>query len=129
VSTDPLLTGLLSAHIHLASSLPGTVTRHYREFQKGNETSTNPVASIFAWTRGLAIRAKHDNTPELAKFATKLEESCTETIDVDGIMTKDLALAMYGSKMTREHWVTTDVYMKAVEVSHDRNDPADCARY
>ncbi|KAH8083053.1 isocitrate dehydrogenase [Filobasidium floriforme] len=93
----------------------GTVTRHYREFQKGNETSTNPVASIFAWTRGLAFRAKLDNTPELAKFATKLEESCTETIDVDGIMTKDLALAMYGSKMTREHWVTTDVYMKAVE--------------
>ena len=97
--------------------LPGTVTRHYREFQKGNETSTNPVASIFAWTRGLAFRAKLDDTPELAKFATKLEESCTETIDVDGIMTKDLALAMYGSKMTREHWVTTDVYMKAVEVS------------
>ena len=97
--------------------LAGTVTRHYREFQKGNETSTNPVASIFAWTRGLAFRAKLDDTPELAKFATKLEESCTETIDVDGIMTKDLALAMYGSKMTREHWVTTDVYMKAVEVS------------
>jgi isocitrate dehydrogenase len=59
-----------------------------------------------------------DDTPELAKFATKLEESCTETIDADGIMTKDLALAMYGSKMSREHWVTTDVYMKAVEVSH-----------
>lgn len=95
----------------------GTVTRHYREFQKGNETSTNPVASIFAWTRGLSFRAKLDDTPELAKFATKLEEACTETIDVDGIMTKDLALAMYGSKMTREHWVTTDVYMKAVEVS------------
>lgn len=112
---------LLLADMCHAQRLLGTVTRHYREFQKGNETSTNPVASIFAWTRGLAFRAKLDNTPELAKFATKLEESCTETIDVDGIMTKDLALAMYGSKMTREHWVTTDVYMKAVEVSHDRN--------
>lgn len=112
---------LLLADMHLAQRLLGTVTRHYREFQKGNETSTNPVASIFAWTRGLAFRAKLDNTPELAKFATKLEESCTETIDVDGIMTKDLALAMYGSKMTREHWVTTDVYMKAVEVSPGRH--------
>lgn len=115
---------LLSAYTCLAQHLLGTVTRHYREFQKGNETSTNPVASIFAWTRGLAFRAKLDNTPELAKFATKLEESCTETIDVDGIMTKDLALAMYGSKMTREHWVTTDVYMKAVEVSYNRNTSA-----
>lgn len=93
----------------------GTVTRHYREYQKGNETSTNPVASIFAWTRGLAFRAKLDGNDALAAFSTKLEEACVETIDVDGVMTKDLALAMYGKKMTREHWVTTDVYMKAVE--------------
>ncbi len=93
----------------------GTVTRHYRQYQEGHETSTNPVASIFAWTRGLAFRAKLDDTPDLAAFASKLEESCVEVIDVDGIMTKDLALAMYGAKMTREHWVTTDVYMKAVE--------------
>lgn len=98
-----------------AEAAHGTVTRHYREYQKGNETSTNPVASIFAWTRGLAFRAKLDNTPDLASFAQKLEESCVETIDIDGIMTKDLALAMYGAKMTREHWVTTDVYMKTVE--------------
>jgi isocitrate dehydrogenase len=98
-----------------AEAAHGTVTRHYREWQKGNETSTNPVASIFAWTRGLAFRAKLDNTPELATFAQKLEEACVEAIDVDGIMTKDLALSMYGKKMTREHWVTTDVYMKAVE--------------
>ncbi len=93
----------------------GTVTRHYREYQKGNETSTNPVASIFAWTRGLAFRAKLDNTPELAAFAKNLEDACVEAIDQDGVMTKDLALAMYGSKMTRDHWVTTDVYMKTVE--------------
>lgn len=96
----------------------GTVTRHYREFQKGNETSTNPVASIFAWTRGLTHRAKLDDTPEVARFAQALEEACIETIDTDGIMTKDLALAQYGAKMTREHWVTTDVYMKTVEVCH-----------
>jgi isocitrate dehydrogenase len=98
-----------------AEAAHGTVTRHYREWQKGNETSTNPVASIFAWTRGLAFRAKLDNTPELATFAQNLEDACVEAIDVDGIMTKDLALSMYGKKMTREHWVTTDVYMKAVE--------------
>jgi hypothetical protein len=65
------------------------VTRHYRQYQKGQETSTNPVASIFAWTRGLAFRAKLDDTPELAKFAADLEAACVETIDQDGIMTKD----------------------------------------
>ncbi|ORX33422.1 isocitrate dehydrogenase [Kockovaella imperatae] len=92
----------------------GTVTRHYRQYQQGQETSTNPVASIFAWTRGLAFRAKLDNTPELADFAKYLEEACVECIDKDGVMTKDLALAMKGKNMKREDWVTTDVYMKAV---------------
>jgi isocitrate dehydrogenase len=109
--------GVSSSPSRFHSRLPfaGTVTRHYREYQKGKETSTNPVASIFAWTRGLAHRAKLDDTPEVAKFAKALEEACVEAIDVDGIMTKDLALAQYGAKMTREHWVTTDVYMKTVE--------------
>ncbi|KAF9516964.1 hypothetical protein BS47DRAFT_1359952 [Hydnum rufescens UP504] len=97
----------------------GTVTRHYREHQKGKETSTNPVASIYAWTRGLAFRAKLDRSPELAMFATALEESCVEVIDKDGIMTKDLALAIHGKDMKREHWVTTTVYMDAVNVSID----------
>ncbi|GFZ45720.1 Isocitrate dehydrogenase [NADP] [Saitozyma sp. JCM 24511] len=92
----------------------GTVTRHYRQYQKGQETSTNPVASIFAWTRGLAFRAKLDDTPELAKFAADLEAACVETIDQDGIMTKDLALAMKGKDMARGDWVTTDEYMKRV---------------
>lgn len=76
----------------------GTVTRHYREHQKGHETSTNPVASIFAWTRGLAFRAKLDGTPELEKFAKALEQSCVEVIDQDGVMTKDLAIAIHGVK-------------------------------
>ncbi|KAF8311709.1 isocitrate dehydrogenase [Clavulina sp. PMI_390] len=94
----------------------GTVTRHYREHQKGNETSTNPVASIFAWTRGLAFRAKLDDTPELANFAQKLEEACVEVIDKDAVMTKDLAIAIHGVKNTkREHWVTTNAYMDAVD--------------
>lgn len=95
----------------------GTVTRHYRQYQQGQETSTNPVASIFAWTRGLAFRAKLDDTPGLATFAQALEEACVELIDKDGVMTKDLALAMKGKKMGRGDWVTTDVYMQKVNVS------------
>lgn len=92
----------------------GTVTRHYREWQKGKETSTNPVASIFAWTRGLLHRAKLDGNDALRHFCVDLEESCVDVIDKDGIMTKDLALAIHGKDMKREHWVVTDVYMDAV---------------
>ncbi|EAU84027.1 isocitrate dehydrogenase [Coprinopsis cinerea okayama7 len=92
----------------------GTVTRHYREYQKGNETSTNPVASIFAWTRGLLHRAKLDNNAELKAFCEDLEAACVEVIDQDGIMTKDLALAIHGKNMKREHWVVTNDYMDAV---------------
>jgi len=69
----------------------GTVTRHFRDHQAGKATSTNPIASIFAWTQGLAHRAKLDNNPELAEFATKLEKVCIETVE-SGKMTKDLAL-------------------------------------
>ena len=72
-----------------AEAAHGTVTRHYREHQKGNKTSTNPVASIFAWTRGLVHRGKLDNNPKLIDFATKLEEVCVEAIEA-GEMTKDL---------------------------------------
>ncbi|KAF9492684.1 isocitrate dehydrogenase [Pleurotus eryngii] len=92
----------------------GTVTRHYREWQKGNETSTNPVASIFAWTRGLLHRAKLDGNNKLRDFCLDLEKACIEVIDEDGIMTKDLALAIHGKDMKREHWVVTDVYMDTV---------------
>jgi len=92
----------------------GTVTRHYREWQKGHETSTNPVASIFAWTRGLLHRAKLDENPALREFCLDLEAACVEVIDKDGIMTKDLALAIHGKEMKREHWVVTDVYMDKV---------------
>lgn len=95
----------------------GTVTRHYREYQKGKETSTNPVASIFAWTRGLLHRAKLDGNEPLKAFCLDLEAACVEVIDVDGIMTKDLALAIHGKNMKREHWVITNVYMDAVNVS------------
>ncbi|KAF2087679.1 putative isocitrate dehydrogenase [Saccharata proteae CBS 121410] len=91
----------------------GTVTRHYREHQKGNETSTNPIASIFAWTRGLAKRGELDGTPEVVAFAEALEKACVDTVDVDGIMTKDLALAC--GKKGREDYVVTGEYLAAVE--------------
>lgn len=76
----------------------GTVTRHYREYQKGKETSTNPVASIFAWTRGLAFRAKLDKNDVLKRWCDDLEAACVEVIDVDGVMTKDLALSIHGKE-------------------------------
>jgi hypothetical protein len=74
----------------------GTVTRHWRQYQKGQPTSTNPVASIFAWTRGLQHRAKLDNNPELAKFTHELEMAVTETIE-SGKYTKDLAICVHGT--------------------------------
>eukprot|EP00842_Homolaphlyctis_polyrhiza_P006883 jgi/Hompol1/784/HPOL_003855-RA len=91
----------------------GTVTRHYREHQKGKETSTNSIASIFAWTRGLEHRAKLDNNPQLAAFCKSLEDSCIETVE-NGIMTKDLALAIHGAHMTRKHYVNSEEFLDAV---------------
>jgi isocitrate dehydrogenase len=91
----------------------GTVTRHYREHQKGRETSTNPIASIFAWTRGLIQRGKLDNTPDVVAFAEELEKACTDVVNDEAIMTKDLALAC--GRKDREAWVTTGEYMAAVE--------------
>jgi len=79
----------------------GTVTRHYREHQKGRSTSTNPIASIFAWTRGLEHRAKLDNNPELARFASLLEQACIDTVD-SGKMTKDLAGCIHGMSNVKE---------------------------
>jgi isocitrate dehydrogenase len=87
----------------------GTVTRHYREYLKGNKTSTNPVASIFAWTRGLIYRGQFDNNEALVSFANKLESSCIKAIEA-GRMTKDLALL----SANPDKWMTTDDYMDAV---------------
>jgi isocitrate dehydrogenase len=92
----------------------GTVTRHYREHQKGNETSTNSVASIFAWTRGLAHRAKLDDNRQLLQFTVDLESACVETIDRDGLMTKDLALSIHGKAMQRSHYLSTEDFINAV---------------
>ena len=88
----------------------GTVTRHFREHQKGNPTSTNPIASIFAWTRALVKRGEMDGTGEVVAFAESLEKACVETVDKDGVMTKDLAIAC-GQK----DYAITEEYMEAVE--------------
>ena len=92
----------------------GTVTKHFREHQQGKETSTNPVASIFAWTRALIKRGELDGTPRVVAFAQAVEQACIETVDQDGIMTKDLAAAC--EKKGRDTWVTTTEYIKAVGV-------------
>jgi isocitrate dehydrogenase len=92
----------------------GTVTRHFRMHQQGKPTSTNPIASIFAWTRGLEHRAKLDNNPSLAKFAKTLEKVCIETVE-SGKMTKDLAVCVYGEKVTSEQYLNTEPFLDAID--------------
>jgi len=93
-----------------AEAAHGTVTRHYREHQKGKETSTNPIASIFAWTRALYYRAQFDNTPEVEKFALALEEVCIETVE-SGFMTKDLAILIGPG----QSWLTTQQFLDKLD--------------
>ncbi|MEY2595449.1 MAG: hypothetical protein RI965_721 [Bacteroidota bacterium] len=95
----------------------GTVTRHYRDHQKGKPTSTNPIASIFAWTRGLAFRGKLDNNQELIKFADALEAVCIETVE-EGKMTKDLAVCIHGNKVNHgEHFLYTEEFLDAIDAN------------
>jgi isocitrate dehydrogenase len=93
-----------------AEAAHGTVTRHYRQWQKGQKTSTNPIASIFAWTRGLAHRGKLDDTPAVTAFAQRLEQVCIETVE-GGQMTKDLALLIAPDAP----WLSTDEFMNALD--------------
>jgi isocitrate dehydrogenase len=93
-----------------AEAAHGTVTRHYRQHQRGEKTSTNPIASIFAWTRGIAFRAKLDDTPEVLRFAETLERVCVETVE-GGEMTKDLALLVPGGA----DWLTTEDFLDALD--------------
>ncbi|XP_046839142.1 isocitrate dehydrogenase [NADP]-like [Xenia sp. Carnegie-2017] len=98
-----------------AEAAHGTVTRHYREHQKGNETSTNPIASIYAWTQGLAHRGKLDGNNELERFSVLLEKACVDCVD-NGQMTKDLAACIYGlSNVKREHYLNTEDFLDAVK--------------
>ncbi len=97
-----------------AEAAHGTVTRHYREHQKGNKTSTNPIASIFAWTRGLAFRGKLDNNTALIDFANALETVCIEVVE-QGKMTKDLAVCVHGNKVNHgEHYLYTEEFLDAI---------------
>lgn len=99
----------------LTEAAHGTVTRHYREHQKGKETSTNSIASIYAWTRGLYYKAKADKNDGLLNFATKLEESVVKCVE-DGFMTKDLSICVYGNELgvKREKWVNTAEFIDKV---------------
>ena len=93
----------------------GTVTRHYRDHQKGKPTSTNPIASIFAWTRGLAFRGKLDGNEALINFANDLEAVCIQTVE-EGHMTKDLAVCIHGNKVSHgEHYLYTEEFLDAID--------------
>ena len=93
----------------------GTVTRHYRDHQKGKPTSTNPIASIFAWTRGLAFRGKLDENQALIDFANALEAVCIETVE-EGKMTKDLAVCIHGNKVSHgDHYLYTEEFLDAID--------------
>jgi isocitrate dehydrogenase len=95
-----------------AEAAHGTVTRHYREHQKGRPTSTNPIASIFAWTGGLKYRGKFDDTPDVTRFAETLEKVCVLTVE-SGKMTKDLAI-LIGPE---QPWMTTEQFFEAIRVN------------
>src|SRR6478736_3278914 len=100
-----------------AEAAHGTVTRHYREHQKGRPTSTNPIASIFAWTRGLEFRGKLDSNQELIDFCHALEAVCIETVE-SGKMTKDLAVCIYGNKVNHgEHYLYTEEFLDALDTN------------
>jgi isocitrate dehydrogenase len=98
-----------------AEAAHGTVTRHFRDHQNGKPTSTNPIASIFAWTRGLAFRGKLDNNQALINFCETLEKVCIETVE-SGKMTKDLAVCIHGNKVTHgEHYLYTEEFLSAID--------------
>jgi isocitrate dehydrogenase len=102
-----------------AEAAHGTVTRHYRMHQQGKPTSTNPIASIFAWTRGLAFRGKLDGNQALVDFANKLEAVCIKTVE-SGKMTKDLAMCIHGEATKPEHYLTTEAFMNALREELER---------
>ena len=97
-----------------AEAAHGTVTRHYREHKKGKETSTNPIASIFAWTRGLSHRGKLDKNKDLINFCDTLENICIKTVE-SGNMTKDLALLIHGKEMKRSDYMNTQEFLDTIK--------------
>lgn len=103
-----------------AEAAHGTVTRHFRMHQQGKPTSTNPIASIFAWTSGLAFRGKLDQNEKLVKFAHLLEQVCIKTVE-QGKMTKDLALIMHGNDLKKENYLTTEAFLDAIDENLQEN--------
>ena len=101
-----------------AEAAHGTVTRHYRQHQQGKDTSTNPIASIFAWTRGLQHRGKLDDNQALIDFCQTLEDVCVETVE-SGKMTKDLALLIHKENLSSEHYLTTQQFLNALKENLD----------
>jgi isocitrate dehydrogenase len=100
-----------------AEAAHGTVTRHYRDHQAGKPTSTNPIASIFAWTRGLEFRGRLDNNQELINFSLALEQVCIETVE-SGKMTKDLAVCIHGNKVEHgKHYLYTEEFLEALNTA------------
>ena len=102
-----------------AEAAHGTVTRHYREHQKGKPTSTNPIASIFAWTRGLTHRAKIDRNSKLKKFCTLLEEVCINVVE-SGFMTKDLAMLVHKENLNSNHYLNTQDFLNLIKDNLDK---------
>jgi len=98
-----------------AEAAHGTVTRHYRQHQAGKPTSTNPIASIFAWTQGLSFRGKFDGTPDVTRFAETLERVCIETVEAGG-MTKDLAILIGPD----QPWMTTEQFFEAIRTNLEK---------
>ena len=99
-----------------AEAAHGTVTRHYRMHQEGKPTSTNPIASIFAWTQGLAFRGMLDGNTELVDFCKALETVCIETVD-SGKMTKDLAVCIHGNHVSKDHYLTTEDFLSTIDAN------------
>ncbi|KPP56239.1 hypothetical protein Z043_126180 [Scleropages formosus] len=103
-----------------AEAAHGTVTRHYREHQKGRPTSTNPIASIFAWTRGLEHRGKLDSNNDLIRFAQSLERVCVETVE-SGVMTKDLARCNHGlANCKLNDYVNTEDFLDTIKTNLEK---------
>ncbi len=99
-----------------AEAAHGTVTRHFRMHQQGKPTSTNPIASIYAWTRGLEFRGKLDGNQELINFAEAIEKTCVETVE-SGKMTKDLAMLIYGNDIRTDQYLTTEGFLDAIDAN------------
>ena len=103
-----------------AEAAHGTVTRHYREYLMGNQTSTNPIASIFAWTRGLEHRGKLDKNNQLVNFCNLLEKVCIKTVE-SGLMTKDLAILIHGKKVAKRNYLNTQEFLNSIKENLEKS--------